>query len=466
MIDLAKLTIEKAHEHLKKGDFSVRDLVSAYVGQAMKRNAEINAYLEIFSDLENEIESAENLFKKGKATKLTGIPVAIKDNILVKGKKSSAASKILENYQATYDSTVVRKLKEAGAIIIGRTNMDEFAMGSSTENSGFGVTKNPLDLARVPGGSSGGGGAAVAMNGALAALGSDTGGSIRQPAAFCGLVGLLPTYGTVSRHGLIAMASSLDQIGPLTKTVADAEIIFDVISGFDPNESTSLPEDLKINPFAEKKVIGVPRSFLAGLNKEVAANFEKSLEKLKADGYKLVDIELPLLKYALPAYYIIMPAEASTNLARFDGLRYGPRREGETIAGTFMNTRSLFGKEVRRRIMLGTFVLSHGYFDAYYNKAERLRRAIKKEFSESFSKVDAIALPTTPTSAFKIGEKSDPVAMYLSDIFTVGANIANLPALAIPSGFDENKMPLSFQLIGRSFSEKTLFKIGRTIEKH
>ena len=465
MIDVKSLTIEKANQGLRQGDFTVRELVGAYASEAKKRNPEINAYLEIFSDFEEDIVRAETMLKKGKATALTGIPIAVKDNILIKGKIASAASKILENYTATYDATVIEKLKTAGAIIIGRTNMDEFAMGSSTENSGFGVTKNPLDISRVPGGSSGGSAAAVAASGALASLGSDTGGSIRQPAALCGLVGLLPTYGTVSRNGLIAMASSLDQIGPLAKTVNDAEIIFDLISGFDPRENTSVPEEKRSVNVHEKKILGVPRSFLASLSKETAANFEESLLKLKNAGYKIIDIDLPLLKYALPAYYIIMPAEASTNLARFDGMRYGPRREGGNIWESFMDTRNLFGGEVRRRVILGTFVLSHGYRDAYYNKAGRLRRVIKKEFTEAFNKVDAIALPTTPSGAFKIGQICDPVAMYLSDIFTVGANIANLPALAVPFGSDDNKMPLSVQFIGRPFSEKTLFKIGRIVEK-
>ena len=448
----------------------MRELVNSCLMTAKEKNKDVFAFLEIFEDLENDIKRAEQMFKENQATKLTGIPIAIKDNILIKGKTCSASSKILENYKATYDATVIKKLKDAGAIIIGRTNMDEFAMGSSTENSAYGVTKNPLDLSRVPGGSSGGSAAAVAMGAVVAALGSDTGGSIRQPAAFCGLVGLLPTYGRVSRSGLIAMASSLDQIGPLTKTVADAEIVYDTIAGYDPLDNTSISNEEAKGHVEKTKLqasdgkIGVPRSFLKDLNKEVAENFEASLNKLREAGYDIVDIDLPLLKYSLPIYYIIMPAEASTNLARFEGMRYGPRMEGENIWETFMKTRQLFGDEVKRRIILGTFVLSHGYYDAYYNKAMNLRKAIKVEFKKSFEEVIAIALPTTPSSAFKIGEKSDPVSMYLSDIFTVGANIANLPALAIPSGLDSNNMPLSFQLIGPSFSEKVLFKIGRNLE--
>ena len=456
--------IENLHEKLKKGELSVRELVNSCLMTAKEKNKDVFAFLEIFEDLENDIKRAEQMFKENQATKLTGIPIAIKDNILIKGKTFSASSKILENYKATYDATVIEKLRTAGAIIIGRTNMDEFAMGSSTENSAYGVTKNPLDLSRVPGGSSGGSAAAVAMGAVVAALGSDTGGSIRQPAAFCGLVGLLPTYGRVSRSGLIAMASSLDQIGPLTKTVADAEIVYDAIAGYDPLDNTSIPEEKRILEKKENNKIGVPRNFLKDLSKEDSENFEASLNKLREAGYDIVDIDLPLLKYSLPIYYIIMPAEASTNLARFEGMRYGPRMEGENIWETFMKTRQLFGDEVKRRIILGTFVLSHGYYDAYYNKAMNLRKAIKVEFKKSFEEVIAIALPTTPSSAFKIGEKSDPVSMYLSDIFTVGANIANLPALAIPSGPDSNNMPLSFQLIGSSFSEKVLFKIGRNLE--
>jgi len=299
----------------------------------------------------------------------------------------------------------------------------------------------------------------VAASFALGALGSDTGGSIRQPAAFCGLVGLLPTYGRVSRFGLIAMASSLDQIGPLAKTVADAKIIYDCLKGFDPNDNTSrsfAEYDLPSRPLK----IGVPRDFLAGTTRTVLANFENSLAKLREQNYEIIDVKLPLLKYALPVYYIIMPAEASTNLARFDGMRYGPRLEGENIWESFKKTRSLFGREVRRRIMLGTFVLSHGYYDAYYNKAMNLRKMIKNEFKNIFKEVDCLALPTTPTPAFKIGEISDPVSMYLSDIFTVSANIANLPALALPNGFDEKKLPTSLQLIGPVASEEMLFKIA------
>jgi len=457
MIDLKSLTIKEAGKRLRRGDFSIRELVDSCLQLAEKKNKEINAFLEIFSDLDSDIQNAEKMLAQG--SPLAGIPIAVKDNILIKGRVCSAASKILENYRAVYDSTAVAKLKAAGAIIIGRTNMDEFAMGSSTENSAFGVTCNPLDLERVPGGSSGGSAAAVAASFALGALGSDTGGSIRQPAAFCGLVGLLPTYGRVSRFGLIAMASSLDQIGPLAKTVADAKIIYDCLKGFDPNDNTSrsfAEYDLPSRPLK----IGVPRDFLAGTTRTVLANFENSLAKLREQNYEIIDVKLPLLKYALPVYYIIMPAEASTNLARFDGMRYGPRLEGENIWESFKKTRSLFGREVRRRIMLGTFVLSHGYYDAYYNKAMNLRKMIKNEFKNIFKEVDCLALPTTPTPAFKIGEISDPVSMYLSDIFTVSANIANLPALALPNGFDEKKLPTSLQLIGPVASEEMLFKIA------
>ena len=470
MIDLKDLTIEKAHEHLIKGDFSVQELAEAYKKEAEKRNPEINAYLEFFDDIDEQAQRAQKMIEDGKAGSLTGIPLAVKDNILIEGKIASAASKILENYKATYDATVIRKLKELGAVFLGRTNMDEFAMGASTENSSFGVTKNPHDVSRVPGGSSGGSAVAVAIDGALCALGSDTGGSVRQPASFCGVVGLKPTYGSVSRYGLIAMGSSLDQIGPLTKTVSDAEVVFNAISEYDKMDSTSVPAKLRQGVgWEEKNKIGVPRSFIQGegIDKEVLENFEDVLKKLESQGYEIVDIELPVLEYALPVYYILMPAEASTNLARFDGVRYGLSLEGEDVIGSYKKTRGEgFGTEVRRRILLGTFVLSHGYYDAYYNKANQLRKSITSDLKGAFKNVDAIATPTSPFPAFRIGEKlENPVQMYLSDIFTVSANIAGVPAISIPSGKTKDGLPLGFQLMSSHFREDLLFKIGRKLEK-
>jgi aspartyl-tRNA(Asn)/glutamyl-tRNA(Gln) amidotransferase subunit A len=468
-IDLASLTIEKAHDAMEKGQFSALDLAKAYLDVISKKNKEINAYLEVYDDVLEQAKAADERFKKGTATKLTGIPFAIKDNILIQGKIASAASKILENYHATYDATVIKRLKEAGAVFLGRANMDEFAMGGSTENSAFGVTKNPHDHTRVAGGSSGGSAAAVAMDGALAALGSDTGGSIRQPASFCGLVGLKPTYGAVSRYGVMAMGSSLDQIGPFGKTVTDAETIFNAIKGADGNDSTTISDTAYKPERIGKKtpIIGVPRHFLKeGISKDVLKNFEESLESFKKKGYEIVDITLKNIAYSLPIYYVIMPAEVSSNLSRFDGVKYGLHKDGKDGIDDYFETRGAgFGKEARRRILLGTYVLSSGYYDAYYNRANALRRKLTEDFLEAFKKVDIIMTPTTPAPAFKIGEKtSDPVAMYLEDIFTVTANLTGMPAISIPSGYSDvegKRLPLGLQMTARHGDEKTLFEAGK-----
>jgi aspartyl-tRNA(Asn)/glutamyl-tRNA(Gln) amidotransferase subunit A len=386
------------------------------------------------------------------------------------GKHCTAASKILENYVASYNSTVVSKLKDVGAIFIGRTNMDDAAMGGSTENSAYGVTKNPHDTTRVPGGSSGGSAAVIAGDMALVALGSDTGGSIRQPASYCGIVGLKPTYGSVSRYGLIAMASSLDVIGPMTKNISDSEIVYNIIKGKDVMDSTSREINVDDKIKKETKKIGVPRSFLnKGIDPAVSKNFEESLEKLKNAGYEIVDIELPVLPYSLAVYYIIMPAEASSNLARIDGVRFSTREEGNNLLEVYKNTRGkLFGKEVRRRIMLGTYVLSSGYYESYYGKALALRAKIKEDFEKAFSQVDLIATPVAPTPAFKIGKNSsDPLQMYLEDIFTVGANLAGIPAISIPSGFKEEdgkNLPIGLQLMAPEFGEQLLFEVGKKFE--
>jgi len=472
-IDLHNLTIKSAHQHLIDGDFSARELTESYIAEIEKKNPEINAYLEVFEDALIQADEADKKIKDGSATELTGIPIAIKDNILIKGHIASTASKMLENYTATYDAFVIEKLKEAGAVLIGRTNMDEFAMGASTENSAFGATKNPHDTSRVPGGSSGGSAAAVAMDGALLAFGSDTGGSIRQPAGFCGVVGLKPTYGAVSRRGVMAMGSSLDQIGPFGKTVEDAKILFDIIKGYDPKDSTSVKNTIDLSPrdTSERMTIGVPEDFVYvdGVDEDVKENFKKTLKKLEEAGHTIKKISLPYLKYSLTAYYIIMPAEASTNLARHDGVRYGTHIDGENLLADYMKTRGQwFGKEVRRRIMLGTYVLSAGYYDAYYNKATAVRELIREDFNKVFKSVDCVAMPTSPTPAFKIGEKSnDPLRMYLADVFTVSANITGMPAISVPSGFadrDGKQLPISFQIIAPNFSEDLLFKLGKDIE--
>lgn len=493
-IDLQNLTITKAHEALKKGDFSAVDLAEAYLAEIKKKDGEIHAYLEVFDDVIEQAKVADkkiSAFAKASADKqdsnsvgnmpqLLGIPFAIKDNILIKGRRAGSASKILEGYHATYDATVIEKLKKEGVVFIGRTNMDEFAMGGSTENSAYGVTKNPYDTARVAGGSSGGSAAAVAMSGALAGLGSDTGGSIRQPASFCGLVGLKPTYGRVSRFGVMSMGSSLDQIGPFGKTVTDAEIIYNVIRGQDASDGTTISDETfpqgrsadsaqKSPAGADTKpTIGVPWHFLTGdgIAEDTLNNFKKSLEKFEKLGYKIKEIKLPNIAYSLAAYYVIMPAEVSSNLARFDGVKYGLHKDGKDGIDDYFETRGAgFGAEARRRILLGTYVLSSGYYDAYYNRANAVRRIITEDFLKAFEDVDVIMTPTTPAPAFKIGEKTaDPVAMYLEDIFTVTANLTGMPAISIPSGFSEidgKKLPLGIQMTAKHGDEKSLFNIGK-----
>jgi len=470
-MDIENLTIVEARRALDAGEYTAVELARAYLARIEEKNSELNVYLEVFDDVEERAGAADEKIAKGEAGALTGIPLAVKDNILIKGRAVSAASRILENYTAVYDAYVIEKLKEQGAVFLGRTNMDEFAMGSSTENSAFGATKNPHDTSRVPGGSSGGSAVAVAAGLALGALGSDTGGSIRQPAAFCGVVGMKPTYGHVSRRGLIAMGSSLDQIGPMARTIEDAQILYDAIRGHDPKDSTSI--NLKGNPKSKilnsKLKIGVPRPFLSGgIDDDVLETFERGLTALKEAGYEIVDIEMANLSHALAAYYIIMPAEASTNLSRFDGIRYGLSCEGEDVREVNEATRGEgFGVEVRRRILLGTFVLSAGYFDAYYRRALAVRERIVQDFVSAFKKVDAIALPTTPTPAFKAGEKSDPLAMYAADTFTVPVNLAGVPALSVPFGIvqrDGVQLPLGFQLVADMWAEETLFTIAKIIE--
>ncbi len=467
-MDLQTLTIAKARAALDRGEYTAVELAQAYLDAIEKKNSELNVYLEVFDDVLEQAARADNAIAKGDIHPMTGIPIAVKDNILIRGKVASAASKMLATYVATYDATVIEKLKEQHCVFLGRANMDEFAMGGSTENSAFGVTKNPHDVSRVPGGSSGGSAAAVAGGLALAALGTDTGGSIRQPASFCGVAGFKSTYGAVSRYGAIAMGSSLDQIGPLTKTVADARILFEAIRGEDERDSTTLPARF-FTDAAEPKTIGVPRAFLKeGVDPVVLENFEQSLAALKNAGHEIVDIDVPNIDYALATYYIIMPAESSTNLARFDGVRYGTRVLGKDAASDYAQTRSNFGKEVRRRILLGTFVLSAGYADAYYRKATAVRELIRSDFKKAFETVDVIAVPTSPTPAFQIGEKiADPLAMYTADIFTVPVNIAGVPAISVPSGtvpVAGKALPLAVQFIGAHGADATVFSIAEKFE--
>jgi aspartyl-tRNA(Asn)/glutamyl-tRNA(Gln) amidotransferase subunit A len=468
-IDISKLDIKKAREHLINGDFSAVDLAQECLKNIKEKDDEINAYLEVYDDAIEQARKADKRIKnKDNVTELTGIPIALKDNILNEGRIVSAGSKILENYKATYDATVVKKLKDAGAVFIGRTNMDEFAMGSSTENSAFGVTKNPHDIERVAGGSSGGSAVAVAINSALASFGSDTGGSVRQPASFCGVVGLKPTYGAVSRYGLIAMGSSLDQIGPIGKTVSDVEILFEAMKGNDKMDSTSLLYEKNAKEKKNKFKIGIPTHlFEDGVDKDVLENFNQSIKKLKSLGYEIKEIELPNIKYSLAVYYVIMSAEASANLARFDGVKYGLNKSGENLLDDYLETREAgFGAEVKRRVILGTHVLSSGYYDAYYNKANIVRELIKSDFDKTFVDVDAILTPTSPTPAFKIGEKKDPLSMYLSDIFTTPANVTGIPALSVPSGIverDEKNLPVGLQIMANYGRENIIFSIGRSI---
>ncbi len=470
-IDLRNLNIKEAHESIKNGNFSVGDLANAYLENIEEKNKDINAYLEIYSDIKEQIEKAEDMFVKGTATLLTGIPIALKDNMLIRNHISSAGSKILENYNATYDSFVVSQLKEQGVIFVGRTNMDEFAMGSSNETSAYGPTLNPLDYTRVPGGSSGGPAAAVAMDGALISLGTDTGGSIRQPASFCNLVGLKPTYGAVSRNGIISLSSSLDQVGPIGKTVDDVEILFNSINSYDKDDSTSVPPALRVKNenIGSRKKVGVPREFLTGdsLDKEVLKSFDDACKKLESEGYEIVDISLPLIKYSLSVYYIIQPAEASSNLARYDGVKYGASHDANNLFELYTKTRgSYFGKEVRRRIMLGTYILSGGHKDQYYEKAYALKKAIKEELENVFKNVDAVLTPSCLFPPFKFGEKSkDPVSMYLSDLFLVPANIAEIPAISVPFGKTSDGLPLGVHIMAPMWREDILFSIGREFEK-
>jgi aspartyl-tRNA(Asn)/glutamyl-tRNA(Gln) amidotransferase subunit A len=467
-MDLKSLTIKKVKEGLTKKEFSVLDLVRGYKKAIDERNHTVHAFLEVFDDIEEKAKNVQKLVDEGNDLPLAGVSVALKDNILVKGHVASAGSHILEHFVSPYDSTAVSKLQSAGAIILGRTNMDEFAMGSSTENSAFGVTRNPHDTGRVPGGSSGGSAAAVAMDATLLALGSDTGGSVRQPASFCGCVGLKPTYGSISRHGLIALGSSLDIIGPITRTVSDAEIVFDTLKGQDAFDSTSYyPSEKK--EVKDKLRIGVPRQmvYVPGLDDRIAKNFEESIFKLQNLGHEIIDIELPNAPYALSVYYIIMPAEASSNLARFDGVKYGFHRNGQNLIEDYFLTRGAgFGKETRRRIILGTYVLSSGYYDAYYSKANAMRDLIRNDYNKVFETVDVVLTPTAPTPAFKIGEKiEDPLSMYLADIFTVPANISGNPAISIPSGTvleGEGSLPVGIQFVANHYREDVLFSIGKS----
>jgi len=482
--------IKKLHEKLINNETTSVESTEKYFDNIKKRDGEIGAYLTLTKDLALEqARAVDDKIKKGeKINLLAGIPCAIKDNLCLNGIRTTAGSKILDNYIAPYDATVVKKLKEKDAVILGKTNLDEFAMGSSTENSAYRETKNPADLERVPGGSSGGSAAAVAAGEAVWALGSDTGGSIRQPASFCGVVGLKPTYGRVSRHGLIAMASSLDQIGPIAKTAEDAAIILSGISGEDKMDATTAKSaDKFYENYLTKDIknlkIGIPEEYLnEGLDDKIRAKFEAAVKKFKKLGAEIKKISLPHSQYSLPVYYIIMTSEVSSNLARFDGIKYGLRVDDKsdsnfkpgglprTLLETYLDSRKYgLGEEVKRRIMLGTYALSSGYYDAYYLKAQKVRALIKNDFKEAFKKVDIIFSPTSPETAFKFGEKTDdPLKMYLSDIYTVTANLAGVPAISFPIGTiaeKTKKLPVGGQLMGKWFDEENLLRVAHAYER-
>lgn len=464
-MNLNKITIHELRKKLDSGEISSRDIIEDIISQIGETENKLHAYIDF-----NKEELRNASFGKGI---LSGIPIAIKDNIVISGKPTTCASHILEGFIAPYSATVIKKLLDNGAILIPRANMDEFAMGSSTENSYFGVTRNPFDPERVPGGSSGGSAVAVSSHEAIAALGSDTGGSIRQPASLCGVVGMKPTYGRVSRYGLIAFASSLDQIGTITKDVTDCAILLGVIAGHDPMDTTSVnmpvPDYTKeLGKDIKGLKIGVPKEyFIEGMDTEVKDAIEKSIKLLKGLGTSIVEISLPHTDYSVATYYIIATAEASSNLARFDGVQYGYRAKNDSLYEMYTKTRAEgFGDEVKRRIILGTYVLSAGYYDAYYLKAQRVRTLILRDFQEAFKDVDIILTPTSPTPAFKIGEKSDnPLQMYLSDIYTISVNLAGLPAISVPCGLTKNNLPIGLQLIGKAFDEETILRVAYNYEK-
>jgi aspartyl-tRNA(Asn)/glutamyl-tRNA(Gln) amidotransferase subunit A len=475
-VELYSLTISEVRDLLGRKEISVNDVIKSIYGRIAAIEDRVKAFVTITED--KALKMADEVQRKIKEETrdpefLLGIPLAIKDNICTKEILTTCSSKILSNFIPPYESTVTSKLIEQGYILIGKTNMDEFAMGSSTENSGFHATRNPWDLERIPGGSSGGSAAAVAADECIAALGSDTGGSIRQPAALCGVVGLKPTYGRVSRYGLVAFASSLDQIGPITKNVRDAAIVMNIISGHDPLDSTSAPlpaPDFTASLGKDMKglKLGVPKEyFIEGIEREVEIRVKDAIKKLESLGAIPVEISLPYTGYAVATYYILATSEASSNLARYDGVKYGFRAGGKDLMDMYMNTRAQgFGAEVKRRITLGTYALSSGYYEAYYKKAQQVRTLIKQDFEKAFQQVDVIVTPTYPTAAFKLGEKiADPLQMYLSDICTISVNLAGVPGISIPCGFTTKDLPVGLQLIGRHFDEESILKVAYAYER-
>ncbi len=474
IVKLNELTISDARRLLDNREIAPREIVDDTYARIRRVEDSVGAFITLTQDAAYKMaDAAEEAVVSGRAALLTGIPIAIKDNMCTKGILTTCASKILANFIPPYESTVTGRLARQNYVLVGKTNLDEFAMGSSTENSSFHTTKNPWNLECVPGGSSGGSAAAVAADECIAALGSDTGGSIRQPAALCGIVGLKPTYGRVSRYGLVAFASSLDQIGPITKNVTDAAIMMNVIAGHDPYDSTSAPVDvpdfaLSLGRDIKGLKIGIPKEyFVEGMDKDVEDAVRAAINKLESLGAVVVDVSLPHTGYAVAAYYILATSEASSNLARYDGVKYGFRAEGKDLLDMYVNSRAQgFGPEVKRRIMLGTYALSAGYYDAYYKKAQQVRTLIKQDFDNAFTQADVIVTPTSPSAAFRIGEKStDPLQMYLSDIFTISINLAGVPAMSIPCGFTKANLPVGLQVIGRHFDEEAIFRVAYAYEQ-
>ena len=466
-MDLCWLTVKEAREALAGGELDARELTQAILDRIQRVDPQVKAYINVFPRVALEMAERAN------GGPLAGVPLAIKDVICVKGLETTCASKILRGFKPPYDATVIERLGEAGYVLLGKVNMDEFAMGSSTENSGFFTTHNPWDLERVPGGSSGGSAAAVAAGECLASLGSDTGGSIRQPASFCGVVGLKPTYGRVSRFGLVAFASSLDQIGPITRTVEDAALILEVISGHDPRDSTSAPyPPLKARELLSREVkgmvLGLPKEYFGeGLDPQVRESVMEAVKVLEGLGCRVEEVSLPHSPYAVATYYLVATAEASSNLARYDGVKYGYRApDYKDLFDMYVKTRSQgFGTEVKRRIMLGTYALSAGYYDAYYLKAQKVRTLIKRDFEEVFETCDAIVTPTSPTPAFRMGERlADPLTMYLSDIYTISVNLAGIPAVSVPCGFTREGLPVGLQIMGKAFDEATILSLGHAYQ--
>ena len=475
-MELHQLTIHELQEKLGSRQTTAEEIVNSVFERIDAVEKDVRAYITIMRDSAiADARRADEALGMGEGRALTGIPIALKDILCTRGILTTCASRILSNFIPPYDATVVEKLKEAGAIFTGKTNMDEFAMGSSTETSFYGTTRNPWDLERIPGGSSGGSAAAVAADECIAAIGSDTGGSIRQPAALCGVVGMKPTYGRISRFGLIAFASSLDQIGPFTKDVEDCAIMMNVLSGYDPRDSTSASAEAPdfrqfLGKGVEGLTIGIPKEyFVGGLDPEVEKAVRQAIETIESAGARCVDVSLPHTEYCLAVYYIVAPAEASSNLARYDGVKYGYRfPEARDLLDMYKKTRSLgFGDEVKRRIMIGTYALSSGYYDAYYKKASQVRALIKRDFDEAFKRCDALLTPTAPTPAFRIGEKTDdPLQMYLSDLFTISANLAGIPGISVPCGYSSSGLPIGLQFLAARFQEGRLIQIASEYEKH